>query len=196
MPLNILLDYLYITNPTSGVTPFYNPKFNQINGWNFQQQRLQNLNSEFSQGLYKDLYNINANEFHRYDYTCTTQHTYRYIDSVPSLFIDRPFIVNLKIIAILFRFFLWQQTTPNFNKVWNSSVYSSLKCIYTFFKDFRMQTINYEVSDYSNYEYVAEYDYLFYQSIDGLHEFEEGHGETYLFYTRDLTQYKYTTKWC
>ena len=43
-------------------------------------------------------------------------------------------------------------------------------------------------------DYVNDYDYLFYQSIDGLHEYEEGHGETYLFSIGDLTQYKYTTK--
>ena len=54
--------------------------------------------------------------------------------------------------------------------------------------------MNYENSDNLDYEYVAEYDYLFYRSIDGFHEFEEGHGETNLFYIRDLPQYKYTTK--
>jgi len=106
MPLNILLDYLYITNPTSGITPFLNPKLNQINSLDFQQQRLQNLNSEFVQELYQYLYKINANEFHRYDYTRTTPHTYLYMDSVPSFLLDKPLLINLKIIAIFFRFFL------------------------------------------------------------------------------------------
>ena len=169
MPLNILLDYLYITNSTSSVTLFYNSKFNQINSWNFQQQRLQNLNSEFSHELYRYLYKTNINEFQRYNYTCSTQCTYRHLILTPSSWIDTSFVMNLKIIAILFRFFLWQQTTPNFNKFWNAPYYKGFKSIYSFFKDSRIRTINYERNGNMDCDYVNDYDYLFYQSIDGLH---------------------------
>ena len=199
-------------NPFSGITPFYNPEFKNLNNLNFntfQKQRLKNLNSEFSRGLYKDLYGIDTDKFHRYDYTYQKQYMYNSTDIYDRQYIyyhQNPLLINilsthfltsLKFSAILFRFFIRQQTPSNFDENWNSENYKFLKLIYIFFKDLKIQTLQDYYTDNFDYEYVEEDDYLHtaYEMTEGWDRFEEKHGQTYLFDIKSFRKYKFIIKW-
>ena len=199
-------------NPLSGITPFYNPEFKNLNNLNFntfQKQRLKNLNSEFSQGLYKDLYSMNAHEFHRYDYMYHKQYMYNSTDIYDKQYIyyhpnpllitviSTHFLTSLKFSAILFRFFLRQQTYSNFEYVWKSDNYKFLKLIYIFYKDLKIQTLHDYYTDNFEYDYCDYDDYLFtaYKMNEGWDRFEESYGRTYLFDIKSFRKYKSVIKW-